>query len=298
MQQNHTKGAKMPKNILLTGSGGFIGGNLKEFLINKYNILAPRSYKLNLCDTSAVKQYFQSNDVDFIIHCSSTGGIRGINDKDTTVEDNLAMIDNILKFKETNTRVILFGSGAMYDRKRELHKVKEDEIGKFVPTELYGKSKMLISQKIKVRNDVLCLNIFGCYGKNEKESRFPTYAIYKNLKHEKIEINQNVTFDYLYIDDLCRIIEHFIENKPEHNIINITPTQSITLSEIAQIINEISDFKSEIIIKNLTMNFEYTGDNSILLKELGNFDFTDYKDGLAFLHYHLKTKLQKKISIV
>ena len=148
-------------NILLTGSGGFIGKNLKTYLQDKYNLLTPRSYELNLIDEQAVKKYFEYNDMDFVIHCASTGGARGIQDRDTTIEDNLAMVDNILNYKKAKTRVILFGSGAMYDKSRPLHKVKEEEIGNVIPKDLYGKSKMLIAEKVKNRDDVVCLNIFG-----------------------------------------------------------------------------------------------------------------------------------------
>ena len=176
-------------NILLTGSGGFIGKNLKNFLQNKYNLLTPRSYELNLIDENAVKEYFSAHNIDFVIHCGSTGGARGIQDKDTTIEDNLAMVDNILKYKNHNTKVILFGSGAMYDKSRSLHKVKETQIGEITPSDLYGKSKMLIAQKIKDRNDVVCLNIFACYGYGEKENRFPSYAINKVLAKENIVTN-------------------------------------------------------------------------------------------------------------
>lgn len=35
-------------NILLTGSGGFIGRNLKEYLQDKYTLFCPRSYELDL----------------------------------------------------------------------------------------------------------------------------------------------------------------------------------------------------------------------------------------------------------
>ena len=277
------------KNVLITGSGGFIGGNVKTYLEGKYNLLYPRSYELNLCNDIAVSDFFQHNDIDCIIHCSTVGGVRNVADKDTTIDDNLAMVDNILNNKKTDCRVILFGSGAMYDRFRDLHKVKESEIGKRIPSELYGKSKMLIAEKIKNRDDVICLNIFGCYGKNEKTTRFPTYAILQNLRHLPIEINQNVIFDYLYVDDLCKIIEFFIENKPQNNILNLTPTQSITLFDIAKTVNSISEYKSEIIIKNNKMNYEYTADNSLLLKELGGkFEFTGYNKGIKTLYEQLK----------
>ena len=58
----------MVKNILLTGSGGFIGKNLKEYLSDKYNLFCPRSYELDLRDFKSVKDYFDNNDIDFVIH--------------------------------------------------------------------------------------------------------------------------------------------------------------------------------------------------------------------------------------
>ena len=191
--------------ILLTGSGGFIGKNLKNYLQDKYDLLTPRSYELNLIEENAVKEYFKSNEIDFIIHCGSTGGARGVNDKDSTIEDNLGMVDNILKYKKPDARVILFGSGAMYDKSRSLRKVKEEEIGKVIPKDLYGKSKMLIAEKIRNRDDIVCLNIFACYGYGEKENRFPSYAINQVLKREDIIINQNVVFDYLFVEDMVKI---------------------------------------------------------------------------------------------
>lgn len=284
------------KKILLTGSGGFIGGNLKLYLQDKYDLLTPRSYELNLCDSEAVKKYFDDNDIDFVIHCGSVGGCRGQNDNDTTVEDNLAMVENILNYKKNEARVILFGSGAMYDRKRDLHKVREDEIGQFVPSELYGKSKMLIAQKIKDRQDVICFNVFGCYGRGEKSTRFPSYAICQNIKHENIEINQDVIFDYLYIDDLVKIIHYFIENKQKkYNIMNLTPKESITLSQIAQTVNEISGNESKIVINNPVMNDEYTGDNSRLIEELGGFEFTSYLQGLKKYYNQYRQLFMEKV---
>ena len=254
--------------ILLTGSGGFIGKNLKSYLQDKFELLTPRSYELDLTNSNAVAEYFKANDIDFVIHCGSVGGARGIQDKDTTIEDNLAMVDNILSNKKTSAKVILFGSGAMYDKARNLHKVKESQIGEVVPNDLYGKSKLLISEKIKKRPDVLMLNIFACYGYGEKENRFPSYAINKVLRGEAIEINQNVVFDYLFVEDMEKIVEHFVSHFPTDKVINITPTNSISLLEIAKIVNSFGKKKVDIRIKNEVLNNEYTGDNTLLLKNL------------------------------
>lgn len=280
--------------ILLTGSGGFIGKNLKSYLKDKYELLTPRSFELDLVDSVAVQKYFATNDIDFVIHCGSVGGARGLQDKDTTVEDNLAMVDNILSFKKESVRVILFGSGAMYDKSRSLHKVKESETGEVVPNDLYGKSKLLIAEKIKNRPDVLMLNIFACYGYGEKDSRFPSDAINKVMNGKDIEINQNVIFDYLFVEDMQKIVEYFIENNPTDNIINITPIESISLLEIAKIVNKFADKPVGIKIKNEKMNNEYTGSNLLLLKNYPNCTFTPIEVGLKKL-FEYKNNLIKEL---
>ena len=281
----------MVNNILLTGSGGFVGKNLKEYFWEKYSLLCPRSFELDLRNYDSVKSYFESNNVDFIIHCASTGGVRGCNDPVSCEEDNLNMLQNLLKLKRKDVRIITFGSGAAFAKDRNLHKVKESQICDVIPKDLYGKSKMETAKIALTRDDMLCLNIFACYGKYEKESRFPSYAIIQNLKKEPVVINQNVIFDYLYIADLCRIVECFIKNQPKNKVINVTPTNSISLFEIAQTVNKISGYKSQISFKEEGMNFEYTGDNTLLLQELPEFEFTMIETGIKNLYDYCKNIL-------
>ena len=279
--------------ILLTGSGGFIGKNLKQYLSKKYELLTPRSFELDLREKGEVEKYFLANKIDFIIHCASVGGARGVDDPTSTIGDNLNMLENILREKHPATRVIIFGSGAMYDKTIDLKKVKESEIGKFIPKDSYGKSKLLMWKKTKNRDDVLMLNIFACYGYGEKETRFPSYAIDRALNNEKIEINQDVIFDYLFVEDMIKIVEYFIENSPEDNVINITPTVSVSLSQIAKIVQKISDSKIEITVKNPIMNKEYTGDNTLLKKNFPSVKFTEIEEGLSKF-YEYKKELQTR----
>ena len=283
----------MVNNILLTGSGGFVGKNLKEYLGEKYTLFCPRSYELDLTDFESVKNFFSNNKIDFIIHCASTGGVRGCTDPQNCETDNLKMVTNLLEAKAANTKLLLFGSGAAYAKDRNLHKVQESQIGEVVPKDKYGNSKMQIAQMTRTRKDMLCLNIFACFGKYEKESRFPTYAIMQNLKQEPIVINQNVIFDYLYIKDLCKIVEIFIKKFPKHRVINITPSQSISLYEIAQTTNKISGYSVPISFKTDGFNFEYTGSNELLLEEIPNFKFTPFEEGLKELYLQCKNILNK-----
>ena len=207
------------------------------------------------------------------------------------------MVENLLEYKKSEVKIILFGSGAMYDKTRSLHKVKEDSIGNVVPKDLYGKSKMILADLIKKRSDALMLNIFACYGYGEKETRFPSYAINQVLKGENIVINQDVIFDYLFVEDMQKIVAYFIEHSPEENIINITPSESVSLRRIAQIANSLGENKVDIIISAKDMNNEYTGDNTRLLKNYLNFQFTSIEAGIAKLFKYNKDLLKEAVSL-
>lgn len=279
------------KNILLTGSGGFIGSNLKEWLKNKYNLLTPRSYQLNLLDKQAIKDYIDSNNVDFIIH-SASNGVR-IKDGDTieaVAKPNIEMFNNLAEFVNDKRPMITFGSGAEYDKSKPLHKIKEEDFGTSIPKDAYGYSKYLISKEIEKRDNILNLRIFGIYGKGEDKSRVTSCIINDNVNHRPVRLNQNVIFDFIWIDDFCRIVEYFVENPTKEKFINVTPTKSIEIIKLAEIVNSFSDYKSEIIIKNSGMNKEYTGDNSKLLSIIKDLKFTDYEEGLKQLYTDINNK--------
>lgn len=286
----------MTKNILITGSGGFIGKNLKEFLQDKYNLFTPRSFEINLLDEAVVKEYLLKNKIDIVIHCAAYGArISADVAMETVGQQNILMFQNIAKNLPAEAFMINLGSGAEYDKSKPLNKIKEEEFGNSIPKDPYGYSKYMISKEIEKYPNIVNLRLFGVYGKYEDESRFITYAINQNLAQKPIEINQNVIFDYLYIDDLCQIIKHFIKNKPSKKFFNVTPSQSISILEIANIINQISDFKSGIIVKNEGLNNEYSGYNAKFLKEMVGFDFTPYEEGIKSLFEFLKLNLQTLI---
>lgn len=275
------------KTVLLTGGRGFIGKNLKRILARDYALVCPTSAEVNLCDKGAVQACLTAHPADYIIHCATVGGVRGQQDAADTVEKNAMMLDNLLTCKRPDTKVIVFGSGAMYNRFRPLERVKESEIGLHIPTEPYGLSKLQISQLVKTRNDMLCLNIFSCYGYGEKPNRVPSYCIHQALQGKDIVIEKNALFDYLWIDDLGEIIRRFLTHWPAHKIINVTPDTSVTLGEIAKQVQKISGAAIQVKCGDV-LNNAYTGDNSVLRGELPDLSFTPLEEGLTKLYYYIQ----------
>ncbi len=269
--------------LFISGSGGFIGGNLSKYFSGSFDLFTPRSRELDLCDARAVRKYFELNAFDAVIHCAVKGGVRGCADAPDTLNKNLAMFENIVSATRGRVPVIVFGSGAQYDKSRSLEKVRESEMGMRIPADLYGLSKLKIAEMLPDLPNVLCLNIFSCYGHGEKASRVPTYSFLQCLRGEDILLNTNALFDYLYIGDLCAVVAAFMEKFPSQRLINVTPTKSVELLEIANVAREISGARINVSAASKQMGNSYTGDNTRLLEQLPGFNFTPLREGMERL---------------
>lgn len=276
------------KTILLTGSGGFIGKHLLKTLSSKYKIIAPRSSELDLLDEKAVKKYFSLNKFDFVIHSASLGVRISPDAKDEIAQNNIKMFNNIAKNLPKNCFMINLGSGAEYDKSRALVKVKESEFGQFVPKEPYGYSKYVISKEIKKHNNIINLSIFALYGEGEHPSRVTTYLVTQKLKNQLMQMNQDVVYSFIYVDDFCKIVEKFLQKWPKNKFINVASSETIKISELCDIVNNFAGKKCSVSWKKEGLNLEYTADNTLLLQELPNFRFTSIKEGLENIYDFLK----------
>lgn len=280
----------MKIKILITGGSGFVGRNLAESLQDDYKIFAPTSLELDLLDYQKVEEYIRRNKIKIVIHAAVRGGTH-------VLDSSLRIFASILRCINYVDKIIHFGSGAEFAKTRDMKKVKETEIGEYIPVDPYGLSKIMIQQIIDREKKIVNLRLFGIYGKYEGyKYKFISNAIVKNILKQPIKIKQNVIFDYLFVEDLTPIVKYFIENDHKYSSYNITPTTSISLTEIAAIINSVSLYKSKISVLHPGYNYKYTGNNSRLLKEMEKFKFTSYKNGIKKLYYYyenLRDKINK-----
>lgn len=287
----------MNKKILITGAGGFAGKNLSEYFTGKdgYDVLAARHADLDLLDEGAVKKYLSANKPDLIIHCANCGGTRKTGyDLGSTdvVSRNLRMFFNLARALPSSSRLINLGSGAEYDKRAYEPKMPESFFDSHVPADAYGYSKYVIAKFIDNVPNMVSLRIFGLFGKYEDYTyRFISNAIVKNLLGLPIVINQNVRFDYMYVDDLVRLVENFIEHEPKFRHYNATPSNSIDLVSLAELVNRISKRPSEITVLNPGMNLEYTGHNARVLSEFPGFEFTPYEAAITELYAYYRSVL-------
>lgn len=268
------------KRVLLTGADGFIGRNLKEYLQSRresYELLTPTHAELDLMDECAVSDYMKVQDrIDVVLHSAN------INMQCATGYDilnsTLRMFYNLEKNRARFGRMYYLSSAAEYDRKKIPAMVKEGFFGKNIPKDSYGFTKYVIHKEIEKETNIYELCLFGVYGKYEEwQRRFISNNIVRSLKGLPMTLRQNAMFDYLYIDDLCRIVEWFISHEPKYKHYHVCTGQPIALLSLADMINEVSGFEREIQVAKDGWQPEYSGDNSRLLTEMGEFPFISKK---------------------
>ena len=271
--------------ILVTGSNGFIGANIKEFFKNKFNVLAPKRESLNLLDSIQVENYLKNFFFDVVIHCGVTL---------TSVDENLKMYLNLEKCSKFFGKMVCIGSGAEFDKRHYIPNMKEDYFGKYVPdkSDIYGYSKYLIARDIIEKNkNIYNLRVFGIFGKYEDyRRRLISNNICRKLIGANISINKNTYFDYMYITDFCKILENFIKKNAKENTYNVSTGKVIDFISLANIINNIEYNGLEIQIKYSGLNPEYSGNNRKFLNEFGLHEFIDHKDSIEELFYWYKNE--------
>ncbi len=271
--------------ILITGTNGFVGRNLKEYFQDRYEgICCPKRQQLNLLDSNAVSEYLKANNFDIVVHCGVTL---------TSIEQNLKMYFNIEKCSESFGKMICVGSGAEYDGKNYIPKMKESYFGKHKPStsDIYGYSKHEIAQNIESNHrNIYNLRVFGIYGKYEDyKRRFISNNICRLLCGLNISINKNAHFDYLYVNDFSKIVEIFIKNNAEKRTYNVCTGNTIDFISLAKIINEIDGRNLSINIKEKGLNPEYSGDNKLLMDEFKEITFTPPEKAINELYHWYKS---------
>jgi len=242
------------KNILITGSSGFLGKNISINLSKKNNIftfdrkiqkkkvknIKSYLYPKNINDYVA---FFKKYKIDIIIHNA------GYFVKEHKPSDINKLIDVDIKktlylfeaSKLANVKnIISFGS---YWQFYSLN-------SKFSPANLYACTKQTIftiAQHYLNNNKIshLQLIIFDTYGTNDVRKKIINILLKINKKQKLIINSPNTKIYPLYIEDVCRAVNHsikymFKQKKPFNKQFSIRSSKSIKVFEL---VNKISKLR-------------------------------------------------------
>ena len=277
---------KRKKKILITGSNGFIGKNLKNELKNRYDIygigrkdLNEKNYfKINLKNKKDIDKLFLENKFDIVIHCAwytKHSSYRNSKINFKYLEYSKYLLDTYIKNGGEN----FIGIGTCEEYKKKTNsKNLFLEKSKIDPINIYAKTKNLFNIYLKEKKiNYKWLRIFYLFGEGEYKKRlFP--LIIKNQK-KKIKLrNPFFRIDFLHIKIVTKIISKLI-NKKISGEFNICSGKTIKLMDLID-----SNSKKNIKLVNKKYRYEEIKGSVDKLKK--------YK---CYIPFNLKENLVKYI---
>ena len=278
--------------ILITGSNGYIGSVLGNYLISKkFNIIGIdkknnnkfinfKQLKCDLNNTHKLIKILEKYKPGKIIHLAGESTIDNIFNKKNYIINNIKATKNLLDIcKKQKIKDIIFSStAAVY--KQTNKKIKESYIKK--PNNIYGITKLKAENLIKKYSTYynlnyiifrffnVCSSLKGIGENHNPETHLIPIAVQKFIdKKELIIYGQNFNTkdgscirDYIHIKDLCiafyRALKLLDDNKKKqiHKIINLGSNNGISVLQI------INFFKKKLSYK---ISKRRKGDKAILI---------------------------------
>lgn len=270
--------------IFLTGKTSFIGKNLFEYLVGfpkEYDIYAPSHAELDLTNEDTVGNVLKHGKFDVVIHAAMYNKNF---DSSNMLSESLRIFYNLEKYSTLYGKMYYFGSGAEFDKTIDISKVKEEEFGCSVPKNYYGFAKYIMAKQAQISTNIYNLRLFGVYGRHEHwQTKFISNACCRTIFNLPVTITQNALFDYIYIDDLCKIIRKFLAITPQYHDYNICSGKKVDLYSLAQKVVNTSGKALEIILSKDGFKPEYTASNKRMSEEIGC-ELTDIDYGIKLLY--------------
>ena len=263
----------MMKHILITGGAGFIGSNTVKFALDKgltvsvldsfeHAVLSKDDLlelgvhvlELDIQDPRALES--MTSPFDAIIHLAAQVSVpKSIQDPEKNHSVNVSGTEHVLQFAQQNEvkRFIFASSSAVYGD-CETMPLSESSEGELQSP--YAKSKLEIEQKIhdffEQGAEFLSLRFFNVYGPKQRlDSNYgavvPIFidrftqgiqpTIYGSGKQSR---------DFVNVRDVARLLVDLSIGEwtqPKQSVYNVGTGQSVTITELASLIHELSKSK-------------------------------------------------------
>jgi ADP-L-glycero-D-manno-heptose 6-epimerase len=263
--------------ILITGADGFIGKNLKKYLMSKGHGIADYDYIENVVP--------DCSQFDKVIHM---GAISSTTERDIekVLQQNLDFSHRLLQVCDMQGIDLIYASSASVYGDGQMF----NEDAPKQPQSPYSWSKYLFDRSVQMLGweDYKCnvkgLRFFNVYGEHEEHKGDQMSVFHKFTNQAKetgkvhpFEGSDEYLRDFVYVGDVCKIIEKML-TIDEMGIWNVGMGETTSFGSIADAIAEKYNAKVEPIPMPKALQGQYQkytcSDNTKLLKTIGNFKFT------------------------
>jgi GDP-L-fucose synthase len=293
--------------IYIAGHTGMVGSAiLQALIINGFtNFVCRTSKELDLRNQAAVEQFFNQEKPQYVFMAAAkVGGIIANNTyRANFLYDNLMIVSNIVHAAHKNgvTKLLFLGSSCIYP-KMAPQPIKEEYLltGSLEQTnEPYAIAKIAGIKLCETYREQYGSNFISVmptnlYGKNDNyhpENSHVLPSLIRRFHEAKqqglpeviIWGTGNPKREFLFADDLAEACLFLMNSYDEKEIINIGCGEDITITELAELIKEITGFNGNLV-------FDTTKPDGTARKLL---DVTK----INTLGWHYKTKLKEGIQM-
>jgi len=297
------------KNIIITGGAGFIGSFLCENLIEQGNFVTCID-NLFTGSIKNIKHLMDNKNFKFVEHdiinpieldadqvynlACPASPIHYQYNAIKTIKTNVLGITNMLELaKRSKARILQASTSEVYGDPI-IHPQKEEYWGNVNPIGIrscYDEGKrvaetLMMDYHRQCGVDIRIIRIFNTYGPRmaENDGRVVSNFIIQALKNEDITIygDGSQTRSFCYVDDLVEGMIKFMNTEDFIGPVNVGNDGEYTISELAQMIIELSNSNSKITYKPLPSDDPYKRKPDLTLaKEKLNYSpKVNIKDGL------------------
>lgn len=249
-------------NILFTGHRGFLGRELIPYLSENHNVYYP---EIDYTKRDQIDLFLSETKIDFILHAAIKGGRRVRQDISDDFYINMMMFENLASLK---IPMINFCSGAAFGRQKDIFLSEEIKVGNRIPEDFYGFAKCLITQRCRQLEHVYNLRFFNVFGPETPDNMFTTVNIKNYIHKREIVIFKDKFMDFFGIEDTKKVLDLYLSNNDLPKEVNLVYENKTKLSDVANLINNLSTHKVNIDVLESGNDNSYCGSGSVL-KTLG-----------------------------
>ena len=305
--------------ILLTGSTGFLGQNLKPVLSEDYKVQGFQSSYWDLRCQKTCYQALNHFRPDVIVHAAgSVGGILANRDNPGKfMYENLIMGANLIEAARTKgvKKFILLGTVCAYPKHTPVP-FKEEELWNGYPEETnapYGIAKKTLMRLVEAYHEqydfngvnLIPVNMYGPYDHFNLTSSHVIPALILKF-YEAIKSGEDVTLwgtgeasrEFLYAPDCAEAIKLAVQNDVGPEPINIGTGKEIKIIDLAETIADLMGFNGTIFFDSSKPDGQPRRclDTTRAKERLGFEATTDLKTGLnTTIEWFWKQIIKEKV---
>jgi len=259
------------KKYFIAGHNGMVGSAVVRLLEKKgcNNLLLKSRKELDLLDTVAVKEFFETEKPDVVILAAArVGGIQAnIDHPAEFLYENLVIQNNIIhqSYLSGVKNFCFLGSSCIYPREC-IQPMKEEYLlsGPLEPTnEGYAIAKIAGLKMIELYKkqygfqgvSLMPCNIYGTNDNFDPKHSHVLSALVKKMVDAEANNSPNVTIwgtgaakrEFMHVDDAAEAILFYLDKNIDSTFLNIGWGEDITIKDLAGKIAMIAGYKGELL---------------------------------------------------